>query len=31
MVSGDIGAVKSEVKNNNYVEPTKDRTNNFMG
>lgn len=33
MVSGDIGAIKTEVKNNNYMENSKsnERHNNFMG
>lgn len=32
MATGDIGAIKSEVKVNNFVETgkTADRTNNFM-
>jgi hypothetical protein len=32
MVSGDIGAVKSDIKINNYTENTKssERDNNFM-
>ena len=37
MVSGDVGAVRNDVKVNNYFEPaststkTSERSNNFMG
>lgn len=32
MVTGDVGAIKTEPKINNFVETkASDRTNNFMG